>query len=328
MSKRVTIKSIAKDLGISHMTVSRALSDHPNVHEGTRAAILTRAHELGYVRSAAASAMRGDATRIVGLLLPNIINEFYARFANTLATVCGENGLHLIIHLTNEDPKAEAEAIARLCEVQAMAMVMVPTPGGDNLGRIQLRSMKIVQLIRQRALERESASVLVNDAVAIRQAVARLVLSGHRAIGYIGAHADLSSGRNRLLAFREGMAAAGIRLVPELERTGMPSFNMGREHAADLFVRRGATALLCGGFEISNGGLSAYMDLSQDHQIQTSFVGYGDPSFYSWINGGLSTIRVPVDLLAHQALAILTDPDGSAETSVSFDAEFVDRSSR
>ena len=79
MSNRVTIKSIAKDLGISHMTVSRALSDNPKVKAETRTAVILRAQELGYVKSGAAKAMRGDQTTIVGLLLPNLANEFYAR---------------------------------------------------------------------------------------------------------------------------------------------------------------------------------------------------------------------------------------------------------
>ena len=50
MAGRVTIKSIARDLGISHMTVSRALSNHPHVQKETREAILRRADELGYVK--------------------------------------------------------------------------------------------------------------------------------------------------------------------------------------------------------------------------------------------------------------------------------------
>ena len=70
---RATIKSIARDLDISHMTVSRALSGNPNVKAGTRALILARAKELGYVKSAAANAMRGGQSAIIGLLLPNIV---------------------------------------------------------------------------------------------------------------------------------------------------------------------------------------------------------------------------------------------------------------
>lgn len=325
MAKRITIKSIAQDLGISHMTVSRALSNNPNVSKATRDAILARANELGYVKSAAASAMRGDATRIVGLLLPNIVNEFYARFANTLATACGQNGLHLIIHLTNDDPQAEDRAIARLREVQAMAVVMVPSPGGGDLGAAHLRAMKVVQLIRQRPSIRQAAAVLVNDRDAIAQAVVRLAQLGHRSIGYIGADAGLSSGRNRLAAFQQGLATAGIPVTSEHMHTGAPSFAMGRDHARQLFASEGATAILCGGFEISNGALNAFMELPEAQRSQTAFVGYGDPSFYTWINGGLSTIRVPVDRLAHQTLAVLTDPDPADEAYFNFGAEFVDR---
>lgn len=325
MAKRITIKSIARDLGISHMTVSRALSNNPNVSKATRDAILARARELGYVKSAAASAMRGDTTRIVGLLLPNIVNEFYARFANTLATTCGQNGLHLIIHLTNDDPQAENIAIARLCEVQAMAVVMVPSPGGDELGSAHLRAMKVVQLIRQRPLVRQAAAVLVNDRDAIVQAVARLAQLGHRSIGYIGADTGLSSGRDRLAAFQQGLATAGLPVNPGLLRTDAPSFAMGRDYAGQLFTAEGATAILCGGFEISNGALNAFMDLPRARRSQCAFVGYGDPSFYGWIDGGLSTIRVPVDRLAHQTLAVVTDPDPVDDACFSFGAEFVDR---
>ena len=121
MSERITIKTIASDLGVSHMTVSRALSGHPSVRRETREAIVKRAAELGYTRNAAARAMRGDGTQIVGLLLPNILNEFYARFANSLALACEEGGYHLIIHLTNDDALVERQSLGRLREVQAEA---------------------------------------------------------------------------------------------------------------------------------------------------------------------------------------------------------------
>ncbi|MDB6176359.1 LacI family DNA-binding transcriptional regulator [Paracoccus sp. Z330] len=325
MSKRVTIKSIAKDLGISHMTVSRALSDHPNVHAETREAIQTRARELGYVKSAAARAMRGEETQIVGLLLPNIVNEFYARFANTLAKACGENGLHLIIHLTDDDPQAEASAIARLHEVQAMAAVMVPAPSPKAPPARPSIAMRQVQLIRQREDGEPAPAILVDDQAAIVQAVQHLARKGHERIGYIGAHDHLSSGRNRLAAFRQGICTADLDEYPDLICTGAPNFTTGREQGRRILRPSGATAVICGGFEISNGALNAFMDLAPAARSETAFVGYGDPSFYTWLNGGLSTIAVPVDRLAHQTLAILKDKDHDAAACHRFAARFVDR---
>ncbi|MCV6825481.1 MULTISPECIES: LacI family DNA-binding transcriptional regulator [Halocynthiibacter] len=326
MAGRVTIKSIAKDLGISHMTVSRALSNHPNVLKETREAVQKRAQELGYVKSAAAMAMRGGGTKIVGLLLPNIVNEFYARFANTMALACEEHSYQLLIHLTNDDLKAESLALEGLREIQAEAVVMVPAPGGTESTSTHLDGMRVIQLIRQRKEKDPASAILVDDAPAIREAVQHLADKGHRHIAYIGADSALSSGRSRLASFRQGLAQAELPEETNLIQTGVPSFEMGREHTAEILQQKQATALICGGFEISNGALNAFMDASEQSAPQMSFVGYGDPSFYSWINGGISTIRVPVDRLARKAVDILvsSQTDGPSNP-LTFEAQLVVR---
>ncbi|URK85990.1 hypothetical protein LP421_00325 (plasmid) [Rhizobium sp. RCAM05350] len=105
--------------------------------------------------------MRGDATRIVGLLLPNLVNEFYAQFADTMARACEEQALHLVIHLTNDDEINERQAILRLREVQASAVVMVPTPVADSDEPATIEGMRVVQLIRRRDL---APALLIDDA--------------------------------------------------------------------------------------------------------------------------------------------------------------------
>ncbi|MFY0597854.1 MAG: LacI family DNA-binding transcriptional regulator [Cognatishimia sp.] len=305
----MTIKSIAKDLGISHMTVSRALSDHPNVNKATRDMILNRARELGYVKNAAAKAMRGDGTKIVGLLLPNIINEFYARFANALALACEKNSLHLIIHLTNDDIDQEYAALERLREVQAMAVLMVPAPRHATNDVTQTFGHNIIQLVRERPIDGTSATVLVDDHSAIQEAVAYLAKQGHTEIGYIGANNKLSSGQQRLAAFRAGLATAGLSENHELVHTATPSFEMGHACTGMLLDGKTATALICGGVEISNGALAALMDREKDPHKDIAFIGYGDPSFYAWIAGGISTIKLPIDQLAQQAMHLLQNTE-------------------
>lgn len=308
MPKRVTIKTIAEELGVSHMTVSRALSNHPNVLAETKEAILRHATARGYVKSAAATALRGDGTRIVGLLLPNLVNEFYARFANALAIACEQTSLQLIIHLTNDDPLAEARAIARLIEVQAFAVLMVPTPEGIRHSIPDLTGLRIVQLIREKAISQPCVSITIDDGSAIAEAIAVLANKGHRRIAYIGADAALSSGRLRLQAFRQAMDACGLAVDPALLATAPPSFEMGRQSAARLLRQKEASALLCGGVEISNGALSAFMEIAAADRAGLAFFGYGDPLFYRWIEGGLSTISIDAEALATAAADILRHP--------------------
>ncbi|GAB5377952.1 MAG: LacI family DNA-binding transcriptional regulator [Acuticoccus sp.] len=307
---RVTIKSIARDLGISHMTVSRALSNHPNVQRETREAVQRRAAELGYVRSTAAAAMRGEATGIVGLLLPNIANEFYARYANALALECDRRAFHLIIHLTNDDGRREADALRRLREVQAGSVVMVPAPGAP--ASALPADMRTLQLIRRRT---EGEAVLVNDAGALAAAVAQLAGAGHRRIGYVGADTVLSSGRDRCAAYRAGLAAAGLAHDPALEITGPPASVLGRTGAARLFAA-GASAIVCGGFEISAGALPVWLE-HPDDAIRKGFVGYGDAAAYQWIREGVAAVAIPIDALATRTAALLSgdpDPAGPAHT--------------
>ena len=305
MSKRVTIKSIARDLNISHMTVSRALSGSPLVREKTREMVELRAAQLGYVKSAAATAIRGDGAGIVGLLLPTLANEFYARFADSFAGHCATAGLQLIIHLTADQPEQERRSLVKLREVQAAAVVLVPTPGSGYREHDQAGEMQVIRLIRKGEAGQNSCMALVDDRTAIIDAVGRLVEAGHRRIAYLGGSTSLSSGSERLSAFISGLHEAGITPLPELLHTGAPTFAMGYAKAAALTAEHTATALVCGGVEISHGALSALLDQRLRLPGQLAFAGYGDPGYYRWLEGGIATIRIPVELLASETARLL-----------------------
>ena len=330
MQKRVTIKSIARDLNISHMTVSRALSGSPLVRETTRKMVELRAAELGYVKSAAATAIRGAGAGIVGLLLPTLANEFYARFANCFAMHCETAGLQLIIHLTADRTEQERRSLVKLREVQAAAVVLVPTPGFDPIEFAHADDMQVIHLIRKGEAPQNRCMALVDDRVAIIGAVGRLVESGHRHIAYIGGATTLSSGSERLSAFISGLHEAGLTPRPELLQTGAPSFELGYTKAADLAAEGSATALVCGGFEISNGAVNGLLDQNIRLPDQIAFVGYGDPACYRWLEGGISTISIPVERLASETARLIQSVKGHQQSRTpqrTVRAEFVVRRS-
>lgn len=310
---RATIKSIAKDLDISHMTVSRALSGNPNVNPATRALILARAKELGYVKSSAANAMRGDPTAIVGLLLPNIINEFYARFANTLAILCADRGLDLVIHLTNDDAEREQQSLQRMQALQASTVILVPAPKEAGTPMQFGTSMRIIELIRTHPGADVWGKLLIEDGPAVAAAVAHLVETGRKRIAFIGADPSMSSGHGRLRAFEAALRSHGLIPDPNLIKTGAPSFVMGHDSmSALLALPAPPDALICGGFEISNGALDCCLRNGVRFPQDIAFVGYGDPTSYSWIGTGISTIEISPDALAHQASVMLAS-QGNAE---------------
>ncbi len=305
---RATIKSIARDLGISHMTVSRALSGSEHVNAETRQAIVDHAHSVGYVRNSAASVLRGDPTAIVGLLLPNIINEFYARFANHLGILCAEAGFDLVIHLTNDDWQQEAKSLVRLQSLQACAVLRVPAPRNDDQSINCVNDLKLINLIRTQDDHFSEGSLMIDDSPSIKSAVEHLVKKGYERIAYIGAAEILSSGRHRLQAYTEALKVCGRSVDAGLVCTGAPGFDMGRDRMANLLDMKNAPdALVCGGFEISNGALETCLTRQLLLPEQLAFVGYGNPAYYRWISGGITTIALSEQRLACGALRMLQD---------------------
>lgn len=303
---RATIKSIARDLGISHMTVSRALSGSVHVNAGTRQTIIEHARSVGYVRSSAASVMRGDPTAIVGLLLPNIINEFYARFANHLSTLCAKAGLDLVIHLTNDDWHQEDKLLVRLQSLQARIVLRVPAPRGKDQPVNCLNDLGLINLIRIQDDHDSVGSLMIDDGPSIKAAVEHLAGRGHQRIAYIGAAEVLSSGRNRLQAYSEALGSCGLSLDTGLVCTSAPGFEMGRDHMKSLLNSRNIPdAVVCGGFEISNGALETCLSAQIDMPKQLGFVGYGDPAYYRWVSGGVTTISLSEYRLACEAIRMI-----------------------
>lgn len=326
---RVTIKSIARDLGISHMTVSRALSGSEHINVETRKKILEHAERMGYVRSSAASAMRGDPTAIVGLLLPNIVNDFYARFANSLGLLCAESGYDLVIHLTGDDWQQEMHCLTRLQALQARVVLRVPAPRVTGQLAGPVKGPGVINLIRTVDNEASEGELMIDDASAIRQAVEHLAGIGRTRIAYIGGSEALSSGRQRLQAFRDGLAGCELPSREEVIVTGPPGQAMGHERMhAMLASNQPPDAIVCGGFEISNGALNACLERGVRLPEQLAFVGYGDPSFYQWIAGGISTISLSANEVACRAIEMIGyQGSNAAERSKSVSADFIGRQS-
>jgi DNA-binding LacI/PurR family transcriptional regulator len=325
MTRRVTIKSIADSLGISHMTVSRALSDHPSVRPETRAAVQARAEAMGYVPSAAARAMRGDTWPILGLVLPNLLNEFYARLADALAREGEAAGLHVAIDLTNDDAALEDRALARLEALNARAVLRVPPPASAIRPHGDL---KVIDFIR-RSENGQGPALLVDDGPALAEAVDLLVGQGHRRIAYIGADLALSSGAERHRAVAEALARHGLSLQADITHVGRPGFDFGAAAArAIVAARPRATAVITAGFEISNGALDACLEMALSFPRDIAFVGYGDPAAYRWLAGGITTVSLPVEDLARAAVRLATEPQAPDATAIPrFPARLVRRGS-
>lgn len=311
-ARGTTIRDIADALGISHSTVSRALGGHPMISDATRASVARTARRLGYVPSAPARSMRGALSPLVGYVIPDIQNDFYASVAKRIADALAPHGLQLVLSVTEDDPERERRDVRALIEARAGAVIVTPTPAPHAETLRMLARTHAVQLVR-RVGPLATDAVTVDDAAGTRAATTHLVQCGHRRIAYVGAPVSTSSGRARLAGFESALADAGLAPGPTV--LGTPRPESGRIAVERLLGEvPWPTALVLGSSELTLGALLALQAAGVAVPGTLSVVGYGDPTWFSLVGDGVTTVHLPVDEVAQAATTLVLDGLRAAAT--------------
>lgn len=289
----VTIKDIAARLGIAPSSVARALADKPNISAETKARVRKAARELGYVANSAARVMRGEASTIIGLTIPNIENEVDARMARAVADVCRAHSFQLVLSITEDDADEEYNQVLALASARAAGMVLMPTikPRSEMLALA--RRMPTVQLIR-RAPQLDTDCFVIDEFAGIYDAVEHLAKLGHRRIGYIGAGGTVQSGPRRLDGYKSGMARFGIDLQPELMLVCPPHPKEVRRACEQLLDIARPTAVICGNSIVNIELLQSLGERGLALPGDISIVTYGDTIWHAAHIPPLTSIALPV----------------------------------
>lgn len=297
----VTIKDIAARLQVSPSTVGRALADDPRISAATKKRVTEVANEMGYVANLAARMMRGVSSNLIGLVLPDIRNSFYATIAHALSKCVQGAGFQLTLSETEDDRMVELQHLRELASANVAGIIIVPSAKPHREAVRLLKMQPHVQLIR-----RESAIgdqfFGIDDTQAIYDATNHLIELGHRRIAYIGGTDDLPTGAARLRGYQkalEPLPRSG-KAGPDLVRLGTPgSVEFGREAIRALLSQANApTAVVAGSVRITQGVLEELTARRISVPDQLSVVGFGDEVGFSWWGPGLTTIGLPVHDLA------------------------------
>jgi LacI family transcriptional regulator len=135
------MKDIANDLGVSVITVSKVLRNHPDIGEETRERVLRRMKELNYQPNLAARALVTGRTFAIGLVVPDLVHSFFAQVAKGISRALRERGYALLISSSEEDPALERQEIEQLVARRVDALIVASAQSSGELFR-QLASEK------------------------------------------------------------------------------------------------------------------------------------------------------------------------------------------
>ena len=310
-TSKVTIKEVAKDAGVSVGTVSRVLAKTAEVKQPLRERVNRSIIKLKYKPNLAARALRANHVNVIGLMVPDITNPYFAQVANLLESEASKKGYALILASSHGDVNHEARQFSALLDHSPKGIVLIPT--SDTI------KMELPKNIRISILDRPLAEM---NAIALDQgkssalAADHLVELGHRKIAYIAGPHDIQTSIEREAGFSNRITELQSK-NDSIELTifrGQFDYTSGEAIARDilsLVQSKRPTAIAAASDQQAIGAIRAATDMGVSVPNEVSVIGFDDIVLAELLVPRLTTIRQPVYDMVIEALDQILGRDDS-----------------
>jgi LacI family transcriptional regulator len=301
-----TLRSLASELGVSISTVSRALNGHPHVDEEVRERVLAAAAKVGYVPDALARSLRSQRTWRVGLVLPDILNEFYTVAVASIERELAAVGYRMQLSITGDDPALEAQQLEALLRERADGVILVPSARRSAaVERLVGAGVPVVELGRRSENEGVHSVVAAERAGAVA-ATTHLLGLGHRRVAFIGGPDAHSTGRERLAGYRDALAGVGVPYDTALVHQGPLQHEFGYDASLAVLTHPDPpTAVVAASNQLVFGLLRAAAGLGIAVPEALSVVAFGHAHWFALANPPVTSVVVPIAEMAAAAAGLL-----------------------
>src|SRR5271170_3001015 len=200
-----TMKSIARDLGVSVVTVSKVLHNHADISVETRKRVLRRMKEVNYQPNLAARALSTGRTSLIGLIVPDLVHPFFAQVAKGISALLSAHGYSLIISSSEENPQLERREVDQMMARSVDALILASTESNQvSVQKLTERGLPFVLLDRR--IPGVAANFVGNDDVMAGTIASKhLIDIGCKRIAHI-AGSDVSTALDRKEGFKATLA--------------------------------------------------------------------------------------------------------------------------
>jgi len=297
----VRLKDIARDLGVSVITVSKALRDHSDISQETKARVLKRVKEMNYRPNLAARALVTGRTNLLGFVVPEILHSFFSEIVRGVSHSLQGTGYTLVTTSSEQDPKLEKQAVEQLISRGVDVLLVASTQWTVEMFR-RVEEAGIPYILIDRNFSGLAAHFVgVNDEEVGALATRHLAEVGCRRIAHIGGGV-LSPVMGRMEGYKRSLAKMGLDADPELIHNV--------EHVEELGDATGYAAtkkllqldpppdgIFCYNDAIAYGAISAVLDAGLRVPEDVAIVGCGNIMYNKFL-------KIPLTSVDQQTMAI------------------------
>lgn len=318
----VTIKELAKELGISKSTVSRALRDSSEIGEETKQRVLELARSRNYSPNPFALSLLNHRTYSIGVVVPEIANPFFSSVIGGIEEVAYQRGYQVMIYQSHDAFEREVSSTRHIAQRRAdglLISIASSTREHDHFKELAETGIPIVFF--DRAVEEiQTHKVLVDDYEGAFQATEHLIQQGCSRIAHIAGVMNLAISRNRAQGYKDALIKYGLEVRDEWIVTGEFKHEVGSDAAYQLMaLRQRPDAIFAASDRIAIGAHAALRQLGYRMPADVALMGFSDLAMSSLLDPPLSTLVQPKVEMGRQAAELLLDLIESKKPPILFE---------
>lgn len=307
MEKVTTLKDIAKRLGVSITTISKALNNHPDISAKRREQILELVSEMRYFPNTIAKNLRKRSTRFIGLIISDNTNPYYARLIKGAEEEITSRNYHTIIFNTNEDPACEVEFIKDLLSIKVAGVIITPAKGNPESVKI-LKDFNIPYVLANRYLKRnEDNYVIADDVKAGYLATDYLIKKRFKKVIFINGFEDITSAVDRGIGYKNALRDNNLSYLKSQIYSGIINNTEGYNITKNkvLLDHKPPFSILCYSDYIASGVIKCLSEMGLKIPDDIAIMGIDNIELFSFFHPGLTTVSIPKFQIGKESVKML-----------------------
>lgn len=291
----IRLKDIANELGVSVVTVSKVLRDHPDIGADTRKRVLNRMRELNYQPNLAARSLVTGRTWTLGLVVPDLLHPFFADIAKAISSETRKHGYSMFISSSDEDPDLEVQEIKQLLARRVDVIIVASAQWSVDCFRLIEEHKTPYILIDRRFRGLDANFVGVDDEAVGALATSHLIEQGCKRIAHIRGP-EVSTAIGRLEGYKQALAVYDLKPLPghivSLGASGDHRGEKGGYEAAKLLLAATPRpdGIFCFNDPSALGAMRAILEAGARIPQDLAVVGCGNLSYSDFLRVPLSSV--------------------------------------
>jgi LacI family transcriptional regulator len=304
---RTSLKDLARELGVSIATVSRALRSSPEIGAEMQEKVKDLAKRLNYRPNPFAQSLRKEAPRMIGVVVPNLVTHYYAAVLDGIEDEAGKAGYSVISANTHEDTAAEVRAIDNFISLHVEGIIACLSQNTTDYSHFEEISKMGIPLVffGRTCLPELFSSVTANGDEAAQQATQHLIDTGSRRIAFIGGPNHLDMVRRRKHGYLEALRENRIPIDRNLVICEKIDYQWALEATTRLLKEQHPDAIVAFNDIITFAAFTAIKEQGLHIPDDVALIGFTDDLHAKYVTPRMSAIEDQSHLMGQTACQLL-----------------------